>query len=108
MRPKPNTGLHAYLFLHAVQKLSNEQPPMDQPPQARVSTVTPASASILDRIGAWPALAPPVSAAFGSMQVCERSIHALACLANLKSPSEEASMPVPCWNGHTAMHGTGR
>lgn len=77
-------GTHRLLLrtdscLCAAQKLSSEQPPMSQPPNARVSTITPASASILDRIGAWPVLAPPVSAAFGSMQVLMVRHHALDC-----------------------------
>ena len=39
------------------------------PPDARVSTLTPATAAFLRRVGAWDAVSPPVSAAFAGMQV---------------------------------------
>lgn len=55
--------------LSFLQKLSGDQPQLSGPPDVRVSTITPASAAVLDRIGAWHALAPPTSAAFSSMQV---------------------------------------
>jgi hypothetical protein len=83
-----NSCRHDFLHLCVAQKLSDQQPPMDQAPNARVSTITPASASILDRIGAWTALAPPVSAAFGSMQVRTAAETALLPLACCLRPSE--------------------
>lgn len=53
---------------HWLQKLSGQQPEQGGPPELRVSTITPASAAILRRIGAWRHLEPPISAAFSSMQ----------------------------------------
>ena len=55
--------------MHALQELSPQQPPLTALPEARVSTVTPASARLLERVGAWAHLAPPASAAFADMQV---------------------------------------
>lgn len=53
---------------HRLQKVSGQQPEQGGPPELRVSTITPASAAILRRIGAWRHLEPPISAPFSSMQ----------------------------------------
>lgn len=51
------------------QELSGQAAERSAIPDLRVSTITPGSADALKRIGAWPSLAPPVSAPFSSMQV---------------------------------------
>ena len=51
----------------AAQELRAIQPPLDGLPDARVSTVTPGSQRLLDRVGAWQHCAP-VAAAFSDMQ----------------------------------------
>ena len=50
------------------QELRADQPPVDGVPDARVSTVTPGSQRLLERVGAWQHCAPAV-AAFSDMQV---------------------------------------
>ena len=67
--------ISAYMGLYVpacnvlLQELSPQQPSLEGPPGARVSTVTPASVRLLERVGAWAHLAPPTSAAFADMQV---------------------------------------
>ncbi len=56
----------------AAQELNAQQQPLDSLPDARVSTVTPASRRLLDRIGAWPHCWPG-AAAFSDMQARTRS-----------------------------------
>lgn len=51
------------------QELKGQQSDLSATPDMRVSTITPASALALKRIGAWSLLMPPTSAAFSSMQV---------------------------------------
>jgi 2-polyprenyl-6-methoxyphenol hydroxylase-like FAD-dependent oxidoreductase len=51
----------------AAQELRADQPPVDGVPDARVSTVTPGSQRLLDRVGAWQHCAP-AAAAFSDMQ----------------------------------------
>lgn len=80
------------------QKLSGQQKELGAPPELRVSTITPASAAILQRIGAWRHLDPPISAAFSSMQVGDQPM-ALSLKPRPPSPPPGTSAHVGCAEG---------
>ena len=64
----------------AAQELHAQQPPLDSLPDARVSTITPASRRLLEHVGAWQHCGP-AAAAFADMQ------------ARMQSPNPQPALP---------------
>ncbi len=54
---------------HVMQAPADADAHMPLVPESRVSTLTPATISLLQQTGSWSDLQPPLSAAFSNMQV---------------------------------------
>lgn len=65
---KMTSGLRIAVIDRAAPRNFFDQPPPEFP-GLRVSTLTPATTALLQQVGAWEMLAPPIGAAFGEMQV---------------------------------------